>query len=75
MLVMGGRTNVNDDTQHSLEIYDTESSDWYRIKATNRYRHTVLILENKLYMHGGFEPESPNKPLDSMIQINLHEIS
>ena len=50
-----------------MEIYDTESSEWYKINCVNRYRHGIVIIENQLYMHGGFEPDFPNKPLDSII--------
>jgi hypothetical protein len=27
-----------------------------------------------MYVHGGFEPEFPNKPLDSMISVDLTSI-
>ena len=50
-----------------LEIYDTESSDWYKINAVNRYRHSILVLDSFMYVHGGFEPEFPNKPLDTLL--------
>ena len=43
-----------------LEIYDTESSDWYKFTSVNRYRHTIASIDNLLYIHGGFEPECPN---------------
>lgn len=28
-----------------------------------------------MYVHGGFEPEFPNKPLDSMLSIDLLSIA
>lgn len=28
-----------------------------------------------MYIHGGFEPEFPNKPLDSMISVDLASIA
>lgn len=67
MLVVGGRTSGGEEQGKCVEIYDTESSDWYRINSFNRYRHTTVIIDNTMYLHGGFEPEFPNKPLDSML--------
>jgi len=54
-----------------LEVYDTESSDWYKINSVNRYRHTILMLDTTMYIHGGFEPDFPNKPLDSLITLDI----
>ena len=42
MVVLGGRTSANEELSSTIEIYDTESSDWFRYKAMNRYRHCVL---------------------------------
>lgn len=67
MIVMGGRSNSSELEASNVEIYDTESSDWHKFKAINRYRHTIVSIDNYLYVHGGFEPEFPNKPLDSML--------
>lgn len=43
MLVLGGRTVANADLHDNLEIFDTESSEWYKVKAMNRYRHAILL--------------------------------
>ena len=75
MVVIGGRTNVAEDLSNTIEIYDTESSDWYRMNSINRYRHTIIQIENLLYLHGGFEPDFPNKPLDSMFSIDISRVS
>jgi protein phosphatase len=66
MLVIGGRTSGGEEQGKCVEVYDTESSDWYRINSFNRYRHTTVIIDSTMFVHGGFEPEFPNKPLDSM---------
>lgn len=43
MLVIGGRSNqINDNIP--LEIYDTETSDWYKFAAVMRFRHSVWIV-------------------------------
>ena len=39
MMVIGGRTNqVGEDV--AMEVYDTESSEWYKFKAIQRFRAT-----------------------------------
>jgi hypothetical protein len=42
MMVVGGRTNASDEASHMIEMYDTESSDWYKVSAINRYRHSIV---------------------------------
>ncbi len=74
MIVLGGRTSANDEMSSHIEVYDTESSDWYRVPAINRYRHAIIQVENHLLMHGGFEPEYPNKPLDTMLSVDISRI-
>jgi protein phosphatase len=56
MIVVGGRTNANDELSSTMEVYDTETSEWYRINTINRYRHTVVLMDSIMYIHGGFEP-------------------
>ena len=54
MVVVGGRTN-NVGESVPLEVYDTETSEWYRFPAVLRFRHSCLKLDSWLYIHGGFE--------------------
>lgn len=75
MFVLGGRTNINEDQSQTMEIYDTETSEWYKVNCVNRYRHAIILQEQNLYIHGGFEPDFPNKPLDSLLQFDLKQIS
>ncbi|KAL4431923.1 hypothetical protein ABPG74_012735 [Tetrahymena malaccensis] len=70
MFVIGGRSNQMND-QIFLEIYDTETSDWHKFPGINRFRHSVWIMENFLYVHGGFDTESPNIPTDSILRLDL----
>jgi len=70
MLVMGGRSN-NVGEILPFEIYDTESSDWYKFSSVQRFRHCIFILNNMLYIHGGFDQDSPNVPTDSTLGLDL----
>ena len=67
MIVKDGRSNSSELDASMVEIYDTESLDWHKFKAINRYLQTIVSIDNYLYVHGGFEPEFPNKPLDTML--------
>ena len=69
-MVVGGRTNNISDNL-PLEIYDTESSDWYKFPAIRRFRHASWCLENFLYLHGGFDQDAPNVPTEEVIRMNL----
>ena len=70
MVVLGGRTN-NPDESVGIEVYDTETAEWTKIPALQRFRHAVLFVENWLYVYGGFEQETPNTPTDTVCRINL----
>lgn len=54
MLVVGGRSNQVGETL-PFELYDTESSDWYKFNSIQRFRHTIWYCEPFLYIHGGFD--------------------
>jgi hypothetical protein len=56
-----------------LDIYDTDSSDWYRLPCVDRFRHTCFLIEHHIFIHGGFDQEAPNVPTDSMIRIDLNK--
>lgn len=40
MFVIGGRSNLVGEVL-PFEIYDTESSDWYKFPSIQRFRHTL----------------------------------
>ena len=70
MIVLGGRTNnVNENI--GMEVYDTETSDWYKMSAVQRFRHGSWLVDNFIYVYGGFEQDSPNVPTDSVIRLNV----
>jgi len=57
-----------------LEVYDTESSEWFRYPAIERFRHSCWILEYNLYVHGGFEHDSPNVPTNNISCIDISKL-
>jgi len=73
MMVLGGRTNtVGENVQ--LEVYETESSEWKKFNSLQRFRHTVWAIDSVIYMHGGFENETPNIPTNSIMKIDLAQL-
>jgi protein phosphatase len=73
MLVLGGRTNtVGENVQ--LEVYETESSEWRKFNSLIRHRHSVWAIDSTIFMHGGFENETPNIPTNSIMKLDLLEL-
>ena len=70
MIVLGGRTNTVGETVY-MEIYETETSEWKKFNSVQRFRHTVWTVDANIYMHGGFENETPNIPTDSILKLDL----
>ena len=73
LLVIGGRTN-NINERLDLDVYDTETSEWYKFPGVGRFRHTNWLLESSLFIHGGFDQESPNVPTDELLKLSLGKL-
>lgn len=69
MLILGGRTNEPGNV--GMEIYDTETSEWYRAPAAQTFRHGSWFSEGFIYLYGGFDQEAPNIPTDLVTRINI----
>ena len=69
-MVIGGRTNQVGEVV-PLEVYDTESSEWYKFNSVQRFRHSCWVSSNQVYVHGGFEHEIPNIPLSEICKIDV----
>lgn len=73
MFVLGGRTNnVGENVQ--LEVYETESSEWKKFNCLQRFRHSVWVMDHYIYMHGGFENETPNIPTNTIVKMDLPSV-
>jgi diadenosine tetraphosphatase ApaH/serine/threonine PP2A family protein phosphatase len=73
MMVIGGRTNQVGEVV-PLEVYDTESSEWYKFNSVQRFRHSCWSSSNNVYVHGGFEHEIPNIPLSEICKIDTQKL-
>lgn len=72
-MVIGGRTNTVGEVV-PLEVYDTESSEWYKFNSVQRFRHACWASNNSVYVHGGFEHETPNIPLKEICRIDTTKL-
>jgi hypothetical protein len=73
MIVLGGRTNtVGENVQ--LEVYETESSEWKKFDSLQRFRHTVWSIDSNIFMHGGFDNETPNVPTNTIMKLDLMQL-
>ena len=57
-----------------LEVYDTESSEWFKFNSLQRFRASTWIQGNNVYVHGGFEHDSPNIPLSEICKIDVSKL-
>jgi len=69
MMVIGGRTN-NVGEIVPFEVYDTESSEWFKFDSLQRFRHSCWGIDTSVYIHGGFEHETPNIPINNISKID-----
>ena len=73
MLVIGGRTNTVGEVV-PLEVYDTESSEWQKFNSLQRFRHACWSVETNVFVHGGFEHETPNIPINLIAKIDSNKL-
>lgn len=72
MLVFGGRKN---DTEYlPFEIYNTETSKWYKFLNVSVFRNAIVLYEAGIYSYGGFEIEKPNIPTNLFVFLDLFEV-
>lgn len=74
MVVVGGRRGEAGKGEECVEIYDTQSSDWWKFGELGKFRHSSWICDGNLYVFGGFGQKSPNVPTDELIKINLTKL-
>ena len=71
MVVLGGRTNTVGENV-LMEIYETENSEWKKFNSIQRFRHSIWAVDYQtIFMHGGFENETPNIPTNSILKLDL----
>ena len=69
MFVIGGRTNQVGE-KVPLEVYNTDTSEWKKFQPLQRFRHTAWSFDSDIYVHGGFDHETPNVPTGTVLVID-----
>ena len=71
-LLVGGRNNKNNDLLDiPMELYNLETSEWFRFPGISRFRHVTWFHNNILMTHGGFENNKPNQPTSVLLATDL----
>ena len=73
MVVVGGRTNTVGESV-PLDVYETETSEWHRFQPILRFRHACVKQESTIYIHGGFEHETPNVPTSVVLRLDTNRL-
>jgi len=73
MVVIGGRTNTVGE-EVPMEVYDTESSEWYKFNVLQRFRLSCWQLDGQIFVHGGFENDNPNIPINVISRIDSNKL-
>eukprot|EP00357_Protocruzia_adherens_P011297 CAMPEP_0115014480 /NCGR_PEP_ID=MMETSP0216-20121206/26107_1 /TAXON_ID=223996 /ORGANISM="Protocruzia adherens, Strain Boccale" /LENGTH=783 /DNA_ID=CAMNT_0002384235 /DNA_START=200 /DNA_END=2551 /DNA_ORIENTATION=- len=73
MMVLGGRTNQVGESV-PIEVYDTETSDWYKFPSIERFRHVSWLMGPHIFIQGGFEHSTPNVPTDQTVKLDTTDL-
>lgn len=73
LFVIGGRTGNVGETL-TIDVYDTETSEWSKFNSIQRFRHSSWLVDTNIFVYGGFELDSPNIPTDIISKINLNKL-
>lgn len=57
-----------------MDVYDTDTSDWYRLNNIERFRHSCFMIDQHIFIHGGFDQDMPNIPTDKILSLDLNKI-
>lgn len=70
MFVYGGRGD-SPNKQLNLDVYQSDTSKWFKYKCEQRFRHGTWFFDSDLYVFAGFSPPNVNEPVSSLIKIDL----
>lgn len=51
----------------TLDVYDTQTSDWFKLPKVDRFRHICFLVQDSIFVQGGFNQDTPTIPTDSMV--------
>jgi len=70
LFIVGGRTSQQSEPI-GLEIYDTETSEWYKYNVARRFRHASWSINTSLFLYGGFDYDAQMVPKNELVRVDL----
>ncbi len=69
MIIIGGKNSQSNILP--IEVYDTEKSEFWEFNPCGMVRQSSFILDNYLYLYGGFHYKNQIQPVEVVSKINL----
>ena len=77
MIVLGGRgfhSNINGNNPLPIEVFNTETNDGFEFPGITMNRQTNFIYDKSIYLFGGFDFKSQQRPLGDLYKISLEKL-
>ncbi|CAD8147747.1 unnamed protein product [Paramecium octaurelia] len=73
LFIIGGKTgNLNE--MLTINVFDTETSEWSKFKSIQRFKHASWLVDTNIFIYGGFGLSSPDIPNGAISKINLNNL-
>ncbi len=74
MIIIGGKNSQINNGLIPIEVYDTEKSEVWEFFSIGMVRHSSFILDNELYLYGGFVDKNQIQPNGYLFKISLENL-
>lgn len=69
MAIIGGRTNSTGSIA-LLNVYDTETAEWFSFNPVKRFRHASWLVDGVIYVFGGFQQDARDVPTNTILHLD-----
>ena len=74
MIIIGGKNSQINNGLIPVEVYDTEKSEVWEFLSIGMVRHCSFILDNDLFLYGGFIEKNQVQPNGFLFKISLENL-
>ena len=74
MIIIGGKNSQINNGLIPIEVYDTEKSEVWEFFSIGMVRHSSFILDNELFLYGGFVEKNQIQPNGYLFKISLETL-
>jgi protein phosphatase len=76
MIILGGRGyhSSNGNNILPIEVFNTETNDGFEFPGIAMNRQTNFIYDKNIYLFGGFDSKSQQRPLGNLFRISLENL-